>query len=102
ADRLLPERVKFGAAWRPGLVAFPELSGQGSQPGEPPGGCRISGQPGEQRVDAGGQISEDQDAVGIRHVMRRTQRGDLVCYLATSLDETVRAAGTLGANGLLP
>ena len=100
ADRILPEGVKFGAAWRPGLVAFPELAGQGSQPGKPPGGGRISGQPGEQRVDAGGQISENPDTFSIRHVMRRTQCGDLVCYLATSLDEAVRGAHAPGARAL--
>ena len=101
ADRLLPERVKFGAAWRTGLVAFPELAGQGSQSGKPPGGGRISGQPGEQRIDAGGQISEDPDTFSIWHVMRRTQRGDLVCYLATSLDEAVRVAHAPGAKALV-
>jgi hypothetical protein len=101
ADRILPERGKFSAARRPGLVAVPELAGQGSQFGKPPGGCRISGQPGEQRIDAGGQISEDQDAVSIRHMMHRTQRGDLVCYLATSLDEAVRVAYAPGAKALV-
>ena len=97
ADRLLPERVKCGTARRPGLVAFPELAGQGSQPGKPPGGGRISGQPGEQRIDAGGQISEDPDTFSIRLMMCRTQRGNLVCYLATSLDEAVRVAHGPGA-----
>ena len=87
ANRLVPERVEICACGCPGRVARPELDGQFGQPGEFPGASGLTGQPCEQRVEAGGQVGEEPQPLGGRRVLGQSQRGDLISHLIAGREQ---------------